>query len=322
MHNNSRKKILVIDDTIDHIKLLISQLEDLYDVYFAKSGKQALEILPGSQPDLILLDITMPEMDGFEVCKKIKAHDSWKEIPVIFISARGQEDDETNGLELGAIDYITKPFTPAIIRARIKNHLQLRDAMRELERLYGLALDANPVTGLPGNNTIARQIEQVLQDHASVCVLYADIDNFKPFNDRYGFARGDEIIRFTAEVLKSSAERSGCSEFFLGHVGGDDFILIAPSGESSFISHEIIRCFDRDVISFYNRQDASNRCIKATNRKGEEQFFPIMSLSIAGIDLANRNYTTYLEVNDACAEMKSKAKAMPGSTICFDRRKD
>lgn len=322
MRSNSRKKILIIDDTIDHIKLLISQLDDLYDVYFAKSGKQALELLPVTEPDLILLDIIMPEMDGFEVCQTIKAHETWKEIPIIFISAKGEDEDETMGLELGAIDYITKPFNPAIIRARIRNQLQLRDAMHELERLYGLALDANPVTGLPGNNTIARQIEQKLLDHASVCVLYADIDNFKPFNDRYGFARGDEIIRFAADILKTSADKSGCSEYFLGHVGGDDFILISPSEESSFISHEIIRCFDRDVINFYNRQDASNRCIKATNRKGDEQFFPIMSISIAGIDLTNRQYSTYLEVNDACAEMKTKAKAMPGSTICFDRRKE
>ncbi|EKD34126.1 MAG: hypothetical protein ACD_75C02458G0002 [uncultured bacterium] len=323
MQNGGAEKILIIDDSIEHIKILICLLEDRYDVYFAKSGAQGLELLAATNPDLILLDIVMPGMDGFEVCQLIKRHEKWQETPLIFISAQGEDNDETKGLELGAIDYIAKPFNPAIVKARIRNHLQLRAAMGGLKRLYTLALDANPLTSLPGNNSIARHIEEKLQaDGDSSCVIYTDIDNFKAYNDKYGFARGDEIIRFTAGILKSAVDKAGCPGSFVGHVGGDDFILIIPSEHCLFVTEDIIRNFDRDIINFYNRQDTDMRCIQATDRRGQPQIFPIMSISIAGIDLSYRRYSSFLEVNDACTEMKRLAKSTPGSTVFFDQRKD
>ncbi len=320
--NNQKPKILIIDDTIEHIKILISLLEDMYDIHFAKNGSQGMELLPAVFPDLILLDIMMPGMDGFEVCKKIKETKQWKEIPIIFISAQGADKDETEGLKLGAIDFITKPFSPAIVKARIQNHLQLRAAMLELERLYGLALDASPLTGLPGNNSIAKRIEKGLHLKEQVCVIYADIDNFKPFNDKYGFIRGDDVIRFTAETIKEAHEKANIADPFIGHVGGDDFIMVTPLNHSLFIAQEIIKQFDSGILSFYNRQDMEQRCIHSTNRQGKKQVFPIMSISIAVVDLSNNRYTTFLEVNDACAEMKKIAKATPGSTVYFDQRKE
>jgi diguanylate cyclase (GGDEF)-like protein len=322
MDNGCTGKILIIDDSIEHIKILISLLADQHEVFFAKSGAEGLEMLPTIMPDLILLDIVMPGMDGFEVCRLIKENPKWQETPLIFISVQGADADETKGLELGAIDYIAKPFNPAIVRARIRNHLQLRTAMRELERLYTLALDANPVTGLPGNNSIARHIERMLSNDENYCVIYTDIDNFKAYNDKYGFARGDEIIRFNADVLKKAVAGAGCPDTFVGHVGGDDFILVVPSARCSLVTQEIVKNFDQDIITYYNRQDIDMRCIQATDRRGQPQIYPIMSISIAGIDLSYRRYSSYLEVNDACAEMKKMAKAMPGSTICFDQRKE
>ena len=321
MQNENNNKILIIDDSIEHIKILIALLEDLYDVYFAKSGLEGLEILPSIRPDIILLDIMMPEMDGFEVCRRITSEELWREIPIIFISAQGADEDETKGLELGAIDYITKPFSPAIVRARIKNHLQLRTAMLELKRLYSLALDANPITGLPGNNSITQYIESKVLSGEDVCVIYTDIDNFKAYNDKYGFTRGDDVIHFTSEMIQNTVQNSPCPDAFIGHVGGDDFILVIPSEYGYDIPQEIIRQFDQNILQFYNRQDTDLRYIESKNRQGKPQIFPIMSLSIAGIDLRNKNYTTCLEVNDACAEMKKRAKETPGSTICFDRRR-
>lgn len=315
-------KILIIDDSIEHIKILISLLADQHEVFFAKSGGEGLEMLGIVVPDLILLDIVMPGMNGFEVCRRIKESERWQETPLMFISAQGADDDETKGLELGAIDYIAKPFNPAIVRARINNHLQLRTAMRDLKRLYSLALDANPVTGLPGNNSIARHIEQLLEGIHKASVIYTDIDNFKAYNDKYGFARGDEVIRFMAEVLKKAVAGIGCPDAFVGHVGGDDFILMVPSELCSSVTQDIISKFDQDIITFYNRQDAELRCIQAIDRRGLPQIFPIMSISIAGIDLSYRRFSSYLEVNDACAEMKKMAKAMPGSTVCFDQRRE
>ena len=322
MHSeNHNKKILIIDDSIEHIKILIALLEDLYDVYFAKSGKEGLEILPSICPDIILLDIMMPEMDGFAVCAQIKNQPKWQTTPIIFISAQGADEDETKGLELGAIDYITKPFSPAIVRARIKNHLQLRTAMQELKHLYSLALDANPITGLPGNNSITQYIESKVISGENACVIYTDIDNFKAYNDKYGFTRGDEVIAFTSNIIQATVQSSPCPEAFVGHVGGDDFILVIPSEYGAEIPKEIIRRFDQGIIQFYNRQDTVHRYIESRNRQGKTEIYPIMSISIAGVDLRNKNYSTCLEVNDACAEMKKRAKDSPGSTICFDRRK-
>lgn len=322
MHHENAPKVLIIDDSIEHIKILIGLLDDLYDVYFAKSGKEGLAILPTVTPDIILLDIMMPEMDGFTVCELIKKEPQWQETPVIFISAQGADEDETKGLELGAIDYITKPFSPAIVQARIKNHLQLRTAMRELQHLYSLALDANPITGLPGNNSIARYIEERVRNREEVCVIYTDIDNFKAYNDKYGFARGDEVIDFTSRIIQEVIRSSPCPDAFIGHVGGDDFLLVIPSNYGQQIPKEIIKRFDMEITQFYNRQDIDLRYIEAKNRQGKSQIFPLMSLSIAGIDLKNKSYSTYLEVNDACAEMKKRAKDSPGSSICFDRRKE
>lgn len=320
--HDTKKKLLIIDDSTNHIKILISQLTNSYELFFATSGKEGLVLARKLEPDLILLDIVMPEMDGFAVIERLKADVDLKEIPVFFLTSHGEDDFETRGLELGAIDYITKPFNPAIVRARIRNQLKLQDMMHELSHLYSLALDANPITGLPGNNTIAKQIEHHLNGNSAVCVLYLDIDNFKPFNDRYGFARGDEVIRFTATTLQLLVKSQACDINFIGHVGGDDFIVIVNADMGQTLSQEIIRSFDKDVLSFYNRQDIQNRCIHSINRRGEKQVFPIMSISIAGVDLTNRNYVTYLEINDACTELKTKAKAIPGSIACFDRRRE
>ena len=317
-----RPRILIIDDSIEHIKILISQLEDLYEIFFARSGEEGLRILPTARPDLILLDILMPGVDGFQVCTTIKEQEEWRDVPLIFISARDEDSDETRGLELGAIDYIIKPFSPAIVRARIHNHLRLHQALKELEHLYSLALDANPITGLPGNNTIANHIKEKLAAYAPYTVLYTDLDNFKPFNDRYGFARGDEVIQFTARILRESVEQIDDSKRFIGHVGGDDFLLVVPSADCHLVTAEMVRRFDREIILFYNKQDTLNGCISSTNRLGQPQSFPIMSISIAGVDLSHKRYGTYLEVNDACAELKSKAKAMTGSTVCLDQRRE
>jgi diguanylate cyclase (GGDEF)-like protein len=321
MQREGINKILIIDDSIDHIKILIELLGKEYDVFFAKSGKQGLGLLPEIQPDLILLDIIMPDLDGFAVCKEIKKNELWRDIPIIFISAQNDENDEAKGLALGAIDYITKPFRPAIIAARVRVHLQLRAAMKELAKLYSLALDANPVTGLAGNNSISHQIESHLAKGSAVCVVYADIDNFKAFNDKYGFGRGDEVIRFAAEKLKKAVQKSNCDGCFIGHIGGDDFILVVPSHECQLIAEHIIKNFDKGIIHFYNKEDNTNGCIQTTNRQGEIQTFPIMTISLAVVDLSNRRYATFLEVTDTCAEVKKMAKATVGSTICFDRRR-
>lgn len=192
---------------------------------------------------------------------------------------------------------------------------------KKLEQLYSLALDANPMTGLPGNNSVREAITKAIDSGEPCCVIYADLDNFKGFNDKYGFARGDKAILFTATTLKNSISASRFQDAFIGHIGGDDFVLIVPSDLSQKIVHTIIQEFDHKVIQFYDEHDAANGFISSVNRKGSPENFPIMSISMAGVDLAQGKYSGYFKVNDACAELKKKAKSEPGSCFHIDKRK-
>lgn len=225
-----RHIIMIVDDEPLNLKLLSGLLRDDYTLIAANSGKKALKIIhSGKIPDLILLDIMMPEIDGYEVCRALKDNEKTKDIPIIFISAMNEADDEEKGLSYGAVDYIRKPFVPSIVRARVNTHLRLSDSLSELKRLYKYALESNPLTGLPGNNAIMMRVNTALSNKEPVCVLYLDLDNFKAYNDKYGFAMGDKIILFTAELLSQQMET--VSKSFLAHIGGDDFFALIPSNE-------------------------------------------------------------------------------------------
>jgi len=320
MTQDAKQKILVVDDVIDNIKILIDLLKPNYRTFFANNGEKALQIAQSKAPDLILLDIVMPEMDGFEVCRKLKSNSISCDIPVIFISAMNEVGDETKGLEVGAVDYITKPISPAIVKARVKTHLKLRKAMQDLKKLYTVALDSNPMTCLPGNTSISKRIEKALQEKENVCVIYADLDNFKAFNDKYGFALGDEVILFTCQVFKDAVAAVQIKDSFLGHIGGDDFVLIVPSNYTKETVDEIIQSFDEGIIQFYSSEDVKAKCIQTVNRQGEKQSFPLMSISLAGVDLSRNIYKRYVEVNDACTGAKKMAKSLPVSNFFMDRR--
>ena len=313
--------ILIVDDEKNNIDLLVNLLKTDYDIIVAKSGKQALKLSNSKNlPDLILLDIIMPEMDGYEVCKHLKSNKTTKDIPVIFITAMTEDQDEFKGIELGAVDYITKPIRPTIVRVRVKSHIQRYLALKELERLNKLALDANPSTGLPGNNSIADAITSALDNNKKVCVIHADLDHFKAYNDKYGFVRGDDVIRFTADLFKNIFNEMKSDDAFIGHIGGDDFVVISESSNCQSVAETIIKRFDNGIRQFYNAKDLNIEGFESTNRSGDKKFFPIMSISLSGVDLSKRQFSKYIEVNDVCAEVKKIAKSTPGSCFFMDRR--
>jgi diguanylate cyclase (GGDEF)-like protein len=317
----SRQKVLIVDDVRENIKVLIELLKSEYKTLFAQNGERALELAEQKGPDIILLDIVMPDMDGYQVCRKLKQNENTRDIPVIFISAMSEVVDETKGLDVGAVDYITKPISPGIVRARIRNHLKLRMAMQELQRLYNTALDSNPLTGLPGNNSIAMQIKKSLDNKEDVSVIYSDLDNFKAFNDAYGFAKGDDVLLFSCEVFQKVISELNVKESFIGHIGGDDFVLIVPSSRVQEVADKIISLFDKGISSFYSQMDLVSQCIQSVNRQGEIETFPLMTISLAGVELTSGIYEKYLEVNDACTISKKIAKSMNGSSFFLERRK-
>jgi len=320
MQGSEFNKILIVDDVAANIKILMSLLQPDYEVYFAKDGVKALALAASIKPDIILLDIVMPDMDGYETCKLLKRNTQTTDIPVIFISAMNEVKDETKGLEMGAVDYITKPFSPAIVKARIKNHLKLSRALGELKQLYSMALDASPLTGLPGNNSIAKRIERAIKYKEPICVLYLDLDHFKPFNDKYGFAKGDEVLLFCSRIIQEALTNSGVANAFVGHIGGDDFLAILPSDKTDTVTNEIIRTFDNGIVDFYSSEDRRKKFIISHNRRGERQTFPIVSISMAGVDLTHSKYEQYIQVNDACSEAKKRSKDITGSSFVMDRR--
>ncbi len=322
MANDNKKEILIIDDSVESIKVLVGLLNNDYKVYFAKDGLKGIEVAKSKKPDLILLDIIMPGIDGYEVCKRLKLDSITTDIPVIFITAVSEAMDEAKAFEFGGADYITKPYVPIIVKARIMNHLKLAEAMSELKRMYQLALDANPITGMPGNNSIQKFIEKALAENKKYYVLYADLDNFKSYNDKYGFANGDKVIAYTANLFHEIKKQTRCPEMFLGHVGGDDFVLVICENHALNYVTSFIEAFDQGIKEFYTAADLKQGYIVSKNREGKTVKYPIVSISIAGVNLSNGVYSSYLHINDICAELKAKAKKVTGSHYEIDNREN
>jgi PleD family two-component response regulator len=322
MDNQPKKsKILIVDDMPVNIRMLIETLKDDYATVPATSGEAALEKCQSVPlPDLILLDILMPGIDGYEVCRQLKANEETKDIPIIFITGVSESLDDAKAFSLGAADYITKPFHVATVKARVKHQITLRNAIAELQRLNKIAMDANPITGLPGNNSVRKSIQASLDERQNNFVIYADLDNFKAYNDKYGFARGDEVIHFTAELLKDSLAKMNKDSGFLGHVGGDDFVMLVAEDTVDAVVEYILTHFDKGILSFYDKEDIIAGGIIASNREGKSRRFPLMSISLGGVHLARGNYAHYLQVNDICAEVKKRAKELSGSSFFIDRR--
>ncbi|MCW8860610.1 MAG: response regulator, partial [Deltaproteobacteria bacterium] len=197
-----KKRILVADGDLLNLATLIGTLKDCYHVVTTKNTDDIFKQLKKNDIDMILLDSSFSDADGFDICRQLKTEKLTQEIPVIFITADKTVLAEEKGFAAGAVDYITKPFNAPTVLSRIKIQLKLSDAIKELKRLNQLALDANPNTGLPGNNSLRNELERVIKQKLPVTVVYADLDNFKSYNDTYGFAKGDDVIIFTANVIQ------------------------------------------------------------------------------------------------------------------------
>jgi len=218
-------RILIVDDIPANIQLLAGILESDYEIFFATTGERALEIAAEKDIDLILLDIMMPEVDGYEVCRRLKADPSLQEIPVIFVTAKTQVDDELKGFDVGAVDYIVKPISPPIVQARVKIHLELkthRDYLRSLSNYDG-------ITGIPNrrylDEMLQRTCNQSRRSRTPLSMFMADIDYFKQYNDRYGHLAGDDCLKLVAQALSKALVRPAD---FIARYGGEEFAVICP----------------------------------------------------------------------------------------------
>lgn len=317
-----RKKILIADPQVLDLATLIATLKTDYQVVTATNSRDVLGEISKSGIDMLLLATSLNNGDPFELCRQLKADEQSSGLPVIFVASRGDLAAEAKAFDAGAVDYISKPLHAPILRARIKNQLQLSEAFKELKRLHRLALDANPNTGLPGNNSIMEELKRVVAEQAPVTVVYADLDNFKVYNDIYGFAQGDNIITFTANVIRVAMHLCGCGEAFLGHIGGDDFVMILPSEKCQQVSEEIIKRIDQGILEFYSDEDLARGHVVASDREGKPRNYSFVSLSLGAIDLTRRLPSTALEIIDICTETKKAAKARQGSNLFLDQRRN
>ncbi|MEK7347976.1 MAG: response regulator [Candidatus Eisenbacteria bacterium] len=310
-------RILIIEDE-PHLRIILEkQLRDASDVHYdvrsAEDGIKGLEEVRRDPPELILLDVMMPGMDGYEVCRQLKLSPLTSRIPIIFLTAKATLDDRLEGLNAYADDYVTKPWEREELLFRVRNQLRTRRAQ----------LSSNALTGLPGNVTIENELTRRIASGEKFAFLHLDLDYFKSYNDYYGYARGDGLIRFMASILVDAVRQHGAEGDFVGHIGGDDFVVITDPDRAWAIATEAKESFDARVASQYDAKDRERGKITVlSSRQGGVRSFDILTVTILLVSNVGRDIQHSAQVSDIAKELKKKGKAIPGSCIVSDRRSD
>ncbi|RJP19943.1 MAG: diguanylate cyclase [Candidatus Omnitrophota bacterium] len=224
--SKEKQTILIVDDERLNIDILGSELGKDYHIIVAKNGNQAVTRIENNTIDLVLLDIIMPELDGYETIKLLKNHDQMKHIPVIFITSKQEDEDEAKGLQLGAVDYIRKPFNLPIVRSRVKTHLDLKLKTDLLEKMVSLDGLTNIYNRRKFDEMLDQEWKRATRAHTPLSIILIDIDFFKNYNDFYGHTAGDDCLRKVARGLKLCINRP---EDFLGRYGGEEFVVLLPN---------------------------------------------------------------------------------------------
>lgn len=307
-----QQSILIIDDD-PLIRRIVTRTLDAkgYRAMEARSGAEGLQLALKDPPDLILLDLMMPGMDGFAVCTALRQNPTTTNIPILMLTALDQTDSKVRGLQTGADDYITKPFNMDELQMRIEAHL------RRSERDLG----ANPLTILPGNIALEQTLRQRLASGQPLAVMYIDLTNFKEFNDEYGWLKGDEIIKALAQNIVDAIQTQGNPDDFVGHIGGDDFVVLSTPARAEAIAQRIIARFDVDVRAFYPEEVRARGYIETVDRRGKPFRAPIVSVAIAIVTNEQAQFYHPGQVSARAAELKRYVKSLPGSQYAFDRRR-
>ena len=307
----ARERAVVADDEADIRDVIRIILEaEGFEVEEATNGAEALAMIRRLNPQVVILDSKMPEMTGEEVCRTLKKDILLRHLPVLLVTAKGETADKVKGLGAGADDYIVKPFEPAELVARVRMVL----------RRTTQALDANPLTKLPGNASIIEELERRLRGGAPLAVGYVDLDQFKAFNDAYGFERGDEVIRETARILLTTLQRHGTPEDFVGHIGGDDFVFVTTPAAVEAVAAAIVRETRASLATFYDEPTRRRGYLQGKDRGGQPMRVGLLSCSVAVVTNERRPLTHVAEIAQIGAELKSWAKSHGGGQVIKDRR--
>jgi diguanylate cyclase (GGDEF)-like protein len=307
------QEIYLIDNDNELEKTLKNILKEEENYKVKRVTSKDIDIVLKNIPSLVIINEgnENSEEDSVDICKKIKADEDNSITPIIVIAQKKQHEHKLELLKLGISDYIVSPIDEEFLYYTIINILKLMYLNRRI----------SPLTGLPGNVQIQAEMKKRLANKENFSMMYLDLDNFKAYNDVYGFFNGDEIIKFTARVILKNVHTSEYEDTFVGHIGGDDFVAITSAMDTEEICQNIITEFDENVKRYYTEDDAQKGFLEVANRKGIIEQFPITAISIAVVEVDSKRFTNVLEIGEAGAGVKHLAKTILGSTYVIDRRK-
>jgi PleD family two-component response regulator len=285
----NKGRILVVEDDKDVSKMLRIYFDSLgYEVLVSYRGKDALEMCRRQLPSIVVLDIMLPDIDGYEVCRRLRNNLRTSHIPILFLTQKDERSDKIAGLELGADDYITKPFDIEELKWRVQNALK----RAQYENL------TNPTTGLPSSKLVEEQLKQLMRRDGWT-ILYVGLNDFELFKEVHGFVAGDDVLRFVAMLLTEMVEELGTVNDFIGHVGGDDFILITTTEKAEVIRQRLIEQFEADVGAFYSFRDKERGFMSVKDADGNERQVSLMSLAVGVVP--ESPFTDIREITEAAA---------------------
>src|SRR5512133_1080842 len=289
-----KARLLVVEDDIDignMLKIYFSGMD--FEVDVAVRGSDALEKTKHVLPHLIVLDIMLPDIDGYEVCRNLRTNMRTSHIPVIFLTQKDERSDKVQGLELGAYDYITKPFDIEELKLRVQG------AIRRSER----ESLTDPRSGLPAGRLIEEQLRRIIRE-TGWAFLDIRVNNFDAFKDVYGFVAADDVLRFAGMLIGEVLDELGTPSDFVGHAGGDNFVIVTTDGASHTIRQKLKDRFGEEVKSHYNFMDRQQGYILAPTSDGKMEQFPLMTLAIGMVAPSQQSFSAIREITELAAEAR------------------
>ena len=305
------QEIYIIDDDETSVLVFRELFKNDIEYKFISVKSEQIDVALRNIPTIIIINEDAIDVDTVELCKKIRNDDDNSITPVIVVSSNSDKEHRIEILKESVEYYIKKPVNAQYLYYTIKN----------LGRLLSINRRISPLTGLPGNVQIHAELKKRISNRENFSVLYLDLDNFKAYNDVYGFLKGDEIIKYTADTIVRCVHNYIHEGAFVGHIGGDDFIAIVPILNCDEICKNIIASFDAHVTKFFTEEDVEKGYIEVANRKGIIEQFPLTSISIGVVEADVGRFANMLEIGEVGAQVKHNAKSVMGSSYFIDRRK-
>lgn len=294
----SKGRILIVEDDRDVGEMLehYFRFQD-YEVLYAVRGQDALALCRQKLPHLVVLDIMLPDLDGYDVCKQLRSNLRTSHIPILFLTQRDERRDRIAGLELGADDYITKPFDMEELGLRVQNALR----RARYESL------TNPTTGLPSSKLIDEQLRGLLR-RRDWALLLLRIKHLEPFDEVYGFVAKADVLRFLAMALTEAVDAHGATEDFIGHIDSDDFLVVTAADRAAGIEESVKRRFDAEIATFYSFRDRERGYLRIEGPEGQEVHAPFMALSVGRVLAQEGPFSDIRQITEVAAEARRAAE--------------